>query len=358
MFEAKGCAHCHPVDGVGGTLGPDLAATPISRSGPDRIVTAMWNHAPGMWERMRVERVATPRLSRQEMAHVVAYVYTAQYVGEPGNARRGAEVFEGKGCANCHAVRGVGGRTGSDLATVAAADSPVAWTQAMWNHGPRMEAAMREPGFPRPRFDGREMSDLLAYVRGGRAASRLDARILGADPDRGWQVFQRRSCTACHSVKDEAGRVTPELGQGRELPPTIDQLAGGMWNHSPALWRTMGSRNLERPHLDGAETADLIAFLYSFRYVEPGGSPKAGEVLFAGRGCASCHGPRAEGGALGPGLRGRGRSYNSVELAAALWSHGPGMYERARKRHLPWPTLAAGDVGDLVTFLNTSPERN
>lgn len=358
VFQAKGCARCHPVDGVGGALGPDLSATPISRSGPERIVTAMWNHAPRMWERMRAERVSTPRLSREEMAHVFAYIYAAQCVGGPGDAPHGAEIFERKGCASCHAVRGVGGRRGPDLSALAAADSPVAWTQAMWNHATRTEATLREAGISQPRFDDREMSDLLAFVRGGRAASRLDAQILGADPDRGWQVFQQKSCTTCHSVKDEAGRVTPELGRGRDLPPTIDQLAGALWNHSPEMWQGKESRHLERPHLDTGEMADLIAFLYSFRYVEPGGSSKAGEVLFNGRGCGGCHGARAEGGALGPGLRGRGRSYNSVALAAALWSHGPGMQELARQRHVPWPTLAEGDVGGLVTFLNTSPEAN
>jgi hypothetical protein len=32
------------------------------------------------------------------------------------------------------------------------------------------------------------------------------------------------------------------------------------------------------------------------------------------------------------------------------------MYRRTRDLGLPWPLLAENDVGDLIAFLNTSPE--
>jgi mono/diheme cytochrome c family protein len=102
--------------------------------------------------------------------------------------------------------------------------------------------------------------------------------------------------------------------------------------------------------------ADLIAFLYSFRYFEPGGSPRVGEVLFDGRGCGHCHGEDAQGTALGPRLRGRGQRFTSVTLAAAFWRHDPEMYERTQELGIAWPALGARDVGDLITFLNTAPE--
>src|SRR5436305_102037 len=58
FFERGGCAHCHSVNGFGGKLAPDLGYTGKPESGIGTLVSAMWNHAPRMWERMRAEKVA------------------------------------------------------------------------------------------------------------------------------------------------------------------------------------------------------------------------------------------------------------------------------------------------------------
>src|SRR5512140_1353199 len=50
IFQSKGCSRCHAVNGVGGDVGPDLARSSAESSLP-QLVTAMWNHAPQMWER-------------------------------------------------------------------------------------------------------------------------------------------------------------------------------------------------------------------------------------------------------------------------------------------------------------------
>ena len=356
LFQEKGCGHCHAVNGVGGRLAPDLGYQQPPPSGLDQIVTAMWNHAPRMWERMRKEKLPYPDLSYEEMAHLFAYLYTARYVDEPGDIHRGRELFSTKGCLRCHALYGVGGKVGPDLSSVAGVDTPIAWAQAMWNHAPAMEAELGKLGLPWPQFGRGEMNDLLAYIRDVTGGPRREFELLPASPDRGWQLFQSKSCIVCHSVKGEGGRVGPELGPRHELPLTIVQFTGLMWNHSPKMWRAMQARNILRPAFTGREMADLIAFLHSVRYFEPGGSPQMGEMLFARRGCSNCHGPRGEGTPSGPGLRGRGENFTSVTLATALWRHGPEMEQRTRKLGLPWPKLAESDVGDLLVFLNTPPE--
>ena len=88
LFERKGCIRCHAVNGAGGRLAPDLGSERPS-TGPDHLVTSMWNHAPRMWERIREEKVAYPAISQQEMAHVFSYLYTSRYVGDSGDAERG-----------------------------------------------------------------------------------------------------------------------------------------------------------------------------------------------------------------------------------------------------------------------------
>ncbi len=349
LFQKKGCVHCHAVKGLGGTSGPDLGSADSSRSHPDQLVVAMWNHAPRMWKRMEAEHLDYPRLDDQEMADVFAYLSVARQVDDAGDAARGRQLYETKGCTRCHASRGASNSdaAGEDRALRKSA-SPVEWAQAMWNHPP-----VTDVGGEAPTFEGREMSDLLAFARGASVPG-PDRLLLDADPDRGWKLFRERSCTACHSVKDETGKVGPQLGPGRELPATIVQLAGTMWNHSEAMSRAMKERGLTRPSFEGQEMADLVAFLYSVRNTEPGGSPRLGEVLYAGRGCDRCHGGRAEGTERGPVLRGRGKRFTSISFAAALWRHGPHIYKRAREEGQSWPELSEGDVGDLITFLNSS----
>lgn len=349
LFQKKGCVHCHAVKGLGGTSGPDLGSAGSSRSHPDQLVVAMWNHAPRMWKRMQAERLDYPRLDDQEMADVLAYLFVARHVDEAGDAARGGRLYEAKGCTRCHAPRSPSSpdAAGGDRA-LRKSPSPVEWARVMWNHPP-----VTDVGGEPLTFEGREMNDLLAFARGASVPG-PDRLLLSADPDRGWKLFRERSCAACHSVKDETGRVGPQLGPGRELPATIVQLAGTMWNHSVAMSRAMRERGLTRPSFDSQEMADLVAFLYSIRNTEPGGSPRLGEVLFAGRGCDRCHGARAEGTERGPGLRGRGKRFTSISFAAALWRHGPHIYGRARENGQSWPELAEGDVGDLITFLNSS----
>lgn len=349
LFQKKGCSRCHAVGGIGGTTGPDLGSGRFSRSRPDQLVVAMWNHAPAMWERMRAEKIEFPALESQEMSDVFAYLYMARSVNDAGDRTRGRRVYESKGCGACHGLPGVStAGKARGLESLREAASPVAWAAAMWNHPSRLEGSEE-----RPRFEAGEMSDLLAFARGDRPAG-PEQRLLGADPDRGWALFREKSCMTCHPLENDGGEVGVRLGPARALPPTVVQLSATMWNHSEGMSRAMQARGLVRPRLDGREMADLVAFLYSFRMMEPGGSPWLGQVLYEARGCSRCHGAKAEGTSFGPRLRGGGKSYTSISFATALWRHGPRMYERAQQLGFEWPGLVEGDVGDLITFLKSS----
>jgi len=198
------------------------------------------------------------------------------------------------------------------------------------------------------------MNDIMAYARKGQSIG-LDWLLVAADTDRGWKLYHEKACVGCHALKGEAGRVGPDLGPGRDLPPTIVQLAGSMWNHSLAMSRAMSAKGVKRPKLEDREMADLIAFLYSIRSAEPGGSATLGEVVFEGRGCSSCHGSNAQGTSIAPSLRGKNNRYSSISLGTVLWHHGPEMNKRVLEKGLKWPDLSEGDVGDLLAFLNSAP---
>ncbi|SPF37689.1 Cytochrome c, class I [Candidatus Sulfopaludibacter sp. SbA4] len=356
FFEKDGCAHCHSVNGVGAKLAPDLGFSQSQQAGMNQIVSAMWNHAPRMWERMQTEKIAYPDLRNEDMTHLFAFLYTSRYLDERGDQDNGERLFQKKGCARCHAMRGGGGGVGPDLAALEGVDTPIRWTQAMWNHAPAMEKGTRSRQMPWPVFEGREMNDLLAYVRANCGGQRRETELLPASPDRGRKIFQDKSCIECHAVEGKGGHVGPDLGTRRQSPLSIVQFAGLMWNHSPEMWRASEARSIPRPTFEGREFADLLAYLASLSYFDPAPSSAMGQTTFAERGCAGCHGSQAEGTGGGPALRGKDR-VTSITLATALWQHGPKMYKRTRELGQPWPTLNEGDVGDVVAFLNAPPER-
>jgi cytochrome c2 len=357
LFREKGCGHCHAINGAGGGNGPDLGYQQPATAGVNQLVVAMWNHAPKMWEEIAKEKVHYPEINDQEMAHVFAYLYTARDVDEPGDALRGGQLFRAKKCIACHSIHQEGGKIGPDLSAVGN-DAPIAWAHVMWNHGPAMEDELRKLGMEWPEFQENQMNDLLAYLREVCSGPRHEDELLPADPERGWQVFRSKSCIVCHAVKGEGGHVGPELAPRHDRPITYVQFAGLMWDHSPQMYRQMQTQKIARPTFSDREMADLIAFLNSLGYFEPGGSLRMGEILFTRRGCSDCHGPEGQGTSSGPPLRGRGRNFTTVTFAGALWRHGEKMNQRTRQINVPWPKLQESDVGDLLIFLNTPPAEN
>ncbi len=358
LFESKGCLHCHAINGFGGHLAPDLGAGRSPEANLSSLVTTMWNHAPEMWKRMQKDNVVAANLSQDDVTNLFAFLYIGRYMDEPGDPARGQKLLAAKGCLRCHAVHGAGGTRGPDLATISGVDTPIAWAQTLWNHAPAMEAGIQEFGLAWPRFQGAEMNDLLAYIRQISSAPRTEFKLLPADPKRGWELFQSKSCVSCHAIEGQGGHVGPDLGGSRGAPLTMVQFAGAMWNHSPQMFQEMRARSVERPHFAAQEMADLMAFFSSLRYFEPSGSASAGRGLFTSRGCARCHGANAEGTGAGPALRGSNQHFTSVAMATALWRHGPEMYRRTQNLGLPWPKLGDHDLGDLFAFLNSSPEEH
>ena len=357
LFEAKGCSHCHAISGSGGHTASDLGTVlPVGRPNLGELVAAMWNHAPEMWQRMQEENLRVTPMTEGQVSDLFAFLYLVRYMDEPGDAARGRQLFESKGCIQCHAARGQGGKIGPDLATISGIDTPIEWAQALWNHAPAMEKNMSQVGMAWPRFEKNEMNDLLAYVREVVGGTRSEATLLPADARHGRELFNSKSCVVCHAVQGEGGHRGPDLTAARQSPLSMVQFAGVMWNHSPQMYQAMNAGGIQRPVLGGQEMADLMAFFNSLRYFEASGSVEAGRELFTSRGCTRCHGANAQGTSLGPALGGRGGQVNTVALAAAFWRHGPEMYRRMQALGIPWPKLQENDLGDLFAFLNAEPE--
>jgi mono/diheme cytochrome c family protein len=169
LFTEKRCIECHSVRGQGGRVGPDLAERAVRRS-PMDFAAEMWNKAPSMLAAMKQRGITLPQLRPEEMADIMAYLYSVGYFAEPGNVRQGWAIATEKGCLKCHGVSGERGKPASDLSRARGLDTPAAVIAMLWNHtlvtapGPAGEKT------PWPEFRPEEMASLAALLQSlGRA---------------------------------------------------------------------------------------------------------------------------------------------------------------------------------------------
>ena len=72
LFTRKGCIRCHGA-GVDPPIGPDLSRSQAATTSLG-LTTAMWNHAPGMYERARQAGIPWPLFQGDEMRDLAAYL--------------------------------------------------------------------------------------------------------------------------------------------------------------------------------------------------------------------------------------------------------------------------------------------
>ena len=347
-FTEKGCMKCHSVLGEGGRTAPDLGRAPAGHLSAAELVAAMWNHAPAMWQRMRLEKLQPPKFGEAEMTDLFAFLYSVRSLDEPGDASRGRVLLSEKKCLECHKVSGQGRGAAPELERWASSRNPVSWIQAMWNHGPAMQVTMAQRGLEWPRFSGNDMADLIACIRTMAANPRPRGQMRQADPARGRAVFQEKHCARCHALGRQRQAGAPDLARP-EFPRTLGQFAGEMWNHGPQMWSSMRRLGLEQPRFSNQEMADLIGYLFTARYFEPPADIAIGRRVFQEKGCAGCH--TGAGGA--PALASWRERASAVPIAAALWNHGPLMFTRMQQQGITWPRFLGGEVAALLEFLNS-----
>jgi len=157
-FNQKGCVQCHS---PGGKF--DLSKKKDFPRTLAQLAGMMWNHSPKMWKGMEDKKMERPTLSPQEMADLVAYLFSTQYFDEPGNPEEGKKVFAKKQCNLCHSK----GTAMQNLSGLKGKISPIFIAQTMWNHGPEMLEKMRKAKVPWRKIDGKEMADLMEYLNRG-----------------------------------------------------------------------------------------------------------------------------------------------------------------------------------------------
>ncbi len=165
-------------------------------------------------------------------------------------------------------------------------------------------------------------------------------------------VFGEEGCVRCHSINGGEQSLGPDLrttGAAR----TFQDLTAVLWNHLPDMSRRMASLGIERPYLSEREAGDLFAYLYTLGYFDAAGDAGRGERLFTELSCIRCHQVGGIGGVVGPVLDHVGSWGVPIEIASAMWNHGPAMLEAAEARDIQRPVMTGDDLTDLIAFLQS-----
>jgi len=262
LFKEKECIKCHSIVGEGEDIGPSLDKTKYYVS-PISMAQTMWNHGLEMNIKMKELSIGWPTFEGNEIVDIISYVQATSKVEVkervyilPGSPQEGKRLFSEKGCIRCHSIRGEGGNVGPELSKRGLRRSATQIAGTMWNHGPNMWKKMKEIGIPRPKFSGKEMADLIAYLYF------INYFDKPGNPQEGKKLFAQKGCITCHSIRGEGGNVGPELTKSNASLSPINA-ATGMWNHAPIIEEKMRERLLPWPKFDGNEIVDLLEYLRS-----------------------------------------------------------------------------------------------
>jgi mono/diheme cytochrome c family protein len=169
----------------------------------------------------------------------------------------------------------------------------------------------------------------------------------------GSRVFGTKGCAQCHAVNDLGGHVGPDLGRFPGTRSYYD-FAAAMWNHLPRMAQEMGTLGIERPRMSAWEIGDLIAFLFWIDYFDSAGDAEHGAQLFAEKNCVVCHQAGGVGGVDGPSLEFLNQYGTPIQVATAMWNHGPAMAEAMQRRGLSRPTFSGAELRDLIAYLKST----
>jgi mono/diheme cytochrome c family protein len=229
LFETQGCRGCHKLNGVGGSIGPDLSEEGASTRSPDWLerhflapnAVSAGSAMPNFHFTKDQARALTYYMLSLTNEDMGSYYASVRLIPSPGYGR---ELFVEKNCIACHNVGGVGAKTGPDLLGVTTRHSPE------WLDEQMVNPQLVYPGSSMPEYDleTNERKALLAFMATATpddAQSILSGRKTVLKPEdvaieAGKQDFARFGCVGCHGTELQGGVPNPNA-QGGEVPSLL-----------------------------------------------------------------------------------------------------------------------------------------
>jgi cytochrome c551/c552 len=273
----------------------------------------------------------------------------AQELKLPSNPLDGRIVFEDKGCIFCHSLSGYGGNVGPDLARKKYYGSFLELASIIWNHIPEMDRKFRELKFERPRFNEREMLDLIYFI--------YYLRYLGepGSVSSGKKLLTSKGCLNCHKVSGEGNRGAPDFARLQEYASPL-YMAQSMWNHGPSMQEKMKELKMTYPALTGENIANITTYIRQVTLTETEikmspGNPSKGKNVFKKKGCFNCHQLNSDDQSSGSNLINLKLNESVTEIAAKMWNHSPSMIEYMKEESVEYPQFDGNEMADLIAYL-------
>jgi mono/diheme cytochrome c family protein len=229
LFETEGCHGCHKLNGVGGSIGPDLTEEGANHRSPEWLenhflapnVVSAGSAMPNFHFTRDQARALTYYMLSLTSADMGSYYASVQLIPSPGYGR---QLFVEKDCIVCHAIGGAGAKVGPDLLGVTKLHS------SEWLDEQLINPQLVYPGSSMPEYDletnarkalvaflstatQQDAQDILA--RKGRVLTPEDAAIAA-----GKQDFARFGCAGCHGTELQGGVPNPNA-QGGQVPSLL-----------------------------------------------------------------------------------------------------------------------------------------
>jgi mono/diheme cytochrome c family protein len=255
----------------------------------------------------------------------------------PGDARRGARLFAGEQCEQCHSMNGHGGDTAPDLGRrVDRNYTPSVMASLMWNHAPDMWSAMRRQGIAKPSLSPESAADLFAYFVSARFFEQP------GDAGRGKQVFLARRCAECHGLTEAKLPGAPPVAKWESLADPV-VLAQQMWNHGAKMQAAMTQKKIAWTQITAQELTDLLVYLQNLpetrnisqNFEFPAGNE--GAQFLQAKGCTGCHTGKMTFEALL-------KNQTITQIAVDMWNHQPKMKQ-------PPPPLTADEMRQILGYI-------
>lgn len=229
LFETQGCRGCHKLNGVGGSIGPDLTEEGASRRSPEWLEkhflapndVSTGSAMPNFHFTKEQARDLTYYMLSLTSEQMGNYYASVRLIPSSGYGR---ELFVEKDCIACHAVGGVGAKAGPDLLGVTKRHS------TQWLDEQLVNPELVYPGSSMPEYD-LETNARKALVAFLTVATPEDMQaILSKKPramkpeevsiEAGKQNFSRFGCVGCHGTELQGGVANPNA-QGGEVPSLL-----------------------------------------------------------------------------------------------------------------------------------------